>query len=108
MKFVTSLLNFGGRATSRMGTATGAGASVVAAVIVVVCTARSCCWRVLIVSYCCCINARSCSIVGAALCCYDIRTSDGDGRGENSSSSEVSSYEDVRFSSSERIVAKLN
>jgi len=40
--------------------------------------------------------------------CCDIRTSNGDGEGENSSSSsEVSSYEDVQFSSSERIVATL-
>jgi len=40
--------------------------------------------------------------------CCDIRTSNGDGEGENSSSSsEVSLYEDVQFSLSERIVATL-
>ena len=57
------------------------------------------------------MNARSCSIIGAVFCCYcNIRASDSDRGDENSSSSlsEVSSYENVWFSSSKRIVAKLD
>jgi len=43
-------------------------------------------------------------------CCCNIGASDGDRGDENSSSSlsEVSSYENVWFSSSKRIVAKLD
>ena len=57
------------------------------------------------------MNTRSCSIIGAVFCCYcNIRASDSDRGDENSSSSlsEVSSYENVWFSSSKRIVAKLD
>ena len=57
------------------------------------------------------MNTRSCSIIGAVFCYYcNIGASDGDRGDENSSSSlsEVSSYENVWFSSSERIVAKLD
>jgi len=56
-----------------MGTMTSAGAGVAAgvtAVIVAICIMRSCCWRVLIVSCCYCINAKSYSIVGVVLYCY--------------------------------------
>ena len=59
------------------------------------------------------INTKSFSIVEVTFCCYcccDMETSDGNGGGENSSSSlsEVFSYENTWFSSSKRIVAKLD
>ena len=112
-----SPLNFGGGAASTIGAAAGVVAGAVAGAAT--CSVRSCCWRVAMTSDCCAMYCKICSMVGGAgVCCCccldmscDVLANVGDGGGESSfssSSSSSSSYEDVRSSLSEEIVASLN
>ena len=81
----------------------------------VTCTARSCCWRVVMTSNCCTMYCRICSIVGGAgsccCCCLnmlcDVGASMGNG-GEESLSSSSSLYENAWSSLCEKIIARLN